>query len=309
MVKETKIAVVIDPHLVERACRCRKDNFFETALGKLEYLAQNNDYVVIAGDLMHIHSNSTLFFNTLYTLFKKYAGKFHAIPGNHDVFSRNIAALNRTTLGSLFYTGVLNLHITPWELAGVEFVPVLVNDDPDKIPVDYENNKILLAHKFYNQKFDPEESLFPEDIKRLGYKLAILGHDHMPYEEEFVGTTNIIRMGSLTRIDTQWYNRDREIAYYQITTTGDGEYDYERKVVPHKPLSEVYTEEACQKMYSHKEEKEIVSFIQIGDVLSKLTKRSEGTNSLDRTLRRIGTPDASIADLKTRHELNGVTYT
>ena len=45
--KMIKIGVVVDPHLVERACRCRKDNFFETALGKLDYIASENDYVLI----------------------------------------------------------------------------------------------------------------------------------------------------------------------------------------------------------------------------------------------------------------------
>ena len=43
--KETKIAIVGDVHLVERNHSCRKDSFLETALGKLEYIAQNNDYV------------------------------------------------------------------------------------------------------------------------------------------------------------------------------------------------------------------------------------------------------------------------
>lgn len=76
MEQEKRIAVVIDPHLVERNPRCRKDNFFEAALGKLEYLAQNNDYVVIAGDLFHIHSNSTWFFNVVYSLFKNIRESF-----------------------------------------------------------------------------------------------------------------------------------------------------------------------------------------------------------------------------------------
>lgn len=308
--KEIKIGVCIDPHLVERACRCRKDNFFETALGKLDYIASQNDYVVIPGDLMHIHSNSTLFFNTLYALCLKHKDKFHVIPGNHDIFSRNINALNRTTLGSLHYTGAIQLHTTPWELGGVTFVPAMVDTDVDKIPVDEDCKNILVAHKFYNQKFDPAESFFPEDIRRLNYNLVILGHDHMPYEEEFVGNSTVIRMGSLTRIDTQWYNRDREIVYYQITVdTETGKYDYEPQVVPHKPLAEVYTEEAVAKMTATKQENQVISFIQIGDVLTKLARKSDGVNSLDKTLHEIGAPEKVISDIKWRHEMTGVHYT
>lgn len=310
MEQEKRIAVVIDPHLVERNPRCRKDNFFETALGKLEYLAQNNDYVVIAGDLFHIHSNSTWFFNVVYSLFKKYQGKFHAIPGNHDVFHRNLSALDKTTLGSLYYTDVLLLHTTPWTLAGVEFVPVLINTDVNDIPVDETNTKVLIGHKFYEQNFDPEESLFADDIRRLNYNLVFLGHDHKPYSEDFIGNSSLIRMGSLTRIDTQYYNKDREILYYQITTSGNGEYDYTQKVVPHKPAKEVYSEEAYNSMgVKDTKEREVVSFVQIGDVLAKLTKTTKGINSLDRTLRSLKAPEASIADIKWRHELNNVSYT
>lgn len=308
-IKETKIAVVIDPHLVERNHRCRKDNFFETALNKLEYLAQHNDYVVIAGDLFHVHNNSTWFFNVVYSLFKKYRGKFHAIPGNHDVFHRNLAALDKTTLGSLYYTDVLELHTTPWELAGVRFVPALINTRPEDIPVDEDNKAILIAHKFYEQVFDPDESLFADDIRRLQYNLVILGHDHKPYDEEFVGESVVVRMGSLTRIDTQCYNKDREINYYQITTLGDGSYEYECKVLPYKPAKEVYSEEAYNSMgVKHKEERETVSFIQLGDVLAKLTKTTTGVNSLDRTLRSLNTPEKSISDIKWRHEINNVIY-
>lgn len=308
-----KIAVVVDPHLVERNPRCRKGNFLEDAIKKLEYLAENNDYVLILGDLFHICSNSTWFFNVVYTLFKKYKGKFVAIPGNHDVFHRNLAALDKTTLGSLYYTDVLQLHTKEFELAGIHFVPVLVNSDINDIPVDRDNNKILIGHKFYNQEFSPDESLFESDIRRLNYNTVFLGHDHKPYPEEFIGNSVLIRMGSLTRIDTQVYNKDREIKYYQIVTDGSGSIDYEEKVVPHKKIEEVYTEEAVALMNTyqqrHNDKKNDISFVHIGDVLAKLTKGSTGTNSLDRTLRGLKTPEKCIEDIKWRHEINGVQYT
>lgn len=305
-----KIGVVVDPHLVERACRCRKDNFFETALGKLDYIASENDYVLIAGDLCHIHNNSTLFFNTLFTLMNKHKGKFHGILGNHDMFSRNLSALNRTTVGSLFYTGAYEVHLKPFKLAGITFVPAMVNTDVDNIPVDTENSNILIAHKFFDQKFSPDESLFAEDIRALNYDTVFLGHDHKPYPTEYIGNSTVIRMGSLTRIDTQEYNKDREIKYYQIETDGEsGKFDCFERVIPYKPLSEVYTEEAFNKMHHRDSGSSIVSFLQIGDALAKLTKQQDGAISLDRTLRRLNTPDQSIDNIKWRHESEGVTYT
>ena len=304
-----KIGIINDVHLSERSARCRKDNFLETALNKLEYVAQNNDYVICTGDLFHIHNNSTLMFNTVFTLFNKYKGKWHSVLGNHDTFNRNTNALDRTTIGSLYYTGVLDLHFKPWELCGLTFVPALVNTNPKDIEVDVDNRNILIAHKYFENGFAPEESFTRDDIRRLGYKMAFLGHDHSPYDEEFIGQTTLVRMGSLTRIDTQRYNKDREIVYYQLRTTGDGEFEYSREVIPHKPSKEVYLEEAYQHMSAIGAEKKEVSFVQIGDVLSKLTRRAGGINSLDKTLRRLSTPDDSIADIKWRHEINSISYT
>lgn len=307
--KEYKIGVCIDPHLMERNPRCRLDHFLESVLSKLEYIAKNNDYVIIAGDLFHIHNNGTLFFNVVHTLFNKYKGKWHAIPGNHDIFNRNLSALNRTTLGSLYYTGVLDLHTTGWDLCGLHFEPCLVDQNVKSIPVDVDNTNILIGHKFFENGFAPEESLTKEEIRYLGYKLVFLGHDHKPHEDEFIGSSTIIRMGSLTRIDTQEYNKDRDIVYYQIRTTGDGEFEYSREIVPFLPSIKCYLEEAYQHMCAASTGKKEVSFVQIGDVLAKFVNRSTGTNSLDSTLRRLNTPEESITDIKWKHELAGIQYT
>ena len=303
-----KIGIVIDPHLAERAHRCRKDNFLEVALDKLEFVAKNNDYVIIAGDLFHIHNNSTLFFNTVHTLFNKYRGKFHAIPGNHDVFNRNLQALNRTTLGSLYYTDVLNLHLEPWELCGLTFVPCMVDTDPASLPKG-DDKSIMIAHKFFNNTFTPEESLTREDVAMWDYPVIFLGHDHKPYPTEYIGETSVIRMGSLTRIDTQVYNKDRDIVYYQINTDETGEFSYELKIIPTKTTKECYVEEAYQHMCSIDVPKKQMSFANLGQALSKLTRRTGGVNSLDNTLRELKAPEKSISDIRWRHEINGIQYT
>ena len=187
-----KIGICTDVHLSERNPRCRRGSYLEDALGKLDYIFKNNDYMIICGDLFHVHNNSTLLFNILYSFFSKYKDKCHVIPGNHDVFNRNTSALNRTSLGSLYYTGAINLHTTPWELCGLNFEPCLVDTDPKSIPVDVDNRNILIAHKFFENGFAPEESLTRDDIRRLGYKVAFLGHDHSPYDEEFFGNTTFV---------------------------------------------------------------------------------------------------------------------
>ena len=168
--KEIKIAIVGDVHLVERNHSCRKDNFLETAMGKLEWIAQNNDYVIILGDLFHNAANSTYLLWCIYTLFMKYKGKFIGIYGNHDIFNRNMSCNNKTTAGFLKLTGAYNLMFREeFELGGLKFYATDVEEDIKNIPVDNTHGKILLAHKYYNQPDKGYESFTPDDIRELGY--------------------------------------------------------------------------------------------------------------------------------------------
>ena len=299
-----------DVHVAERNHPCRKDNFMDTALGKLEYIAQNNDYVIITGDLFHVASNSLNVLYRMYTLFMKYKGKFIGIYGNHDILNRSMSLNNKTTVGLLKLVGAYDVkYREEFDVAGVKFYATDVEQGNDTIPVDDDNTKVLVAHKYYNQPDKGYESFTPDDIRRLNYNMVFLGHDHKPYDEAFVGKSIIVRMGSLTRIDTQEYNKDRDIVYYQLVTTGDGQFEYSTKVVPHKPTKDCYTEEGYAKLLRHEDERDYVSFVQIGDAIAKLTKKSTGVNSLDKVLKRIGTPQASIDEIKWVHEMNNVQYT
>lgn len=297
-----KIAIVGDPHISEKTPRCRVDNYLETVLGKLEFIAKNNDKVIILGDLFHIHSNSTLLFNLVYQMFSKYPNKFISILGNHDIFHNNISALNRTTIGSLVYTGVLDLKLSGFELDGVQFEVSNVLKDMDKIPVDKNNEKILLGHNFYNMELSPKESFTHDDIEKLNYKIVFLGHDHKPYDEEFVGNSILIRMGSLTRIDTQEYNKERKIYYYQLDTET---MEYSKVPVPCKSITEVYNENAYDKVRLVKTQ---LSFSDIGAVLAKFNKQKEGSISLDKVLVNLGATTKQRNYIKFMHELSGVDY-
>lgn len=295
-----KIGIVIDPHITDRH-RCRQDNFLEAVLNKLEYVAQNNDYVLIGGDLFHTNHNPNYIFYRVYKLFTKYQGKFHAIPGNHDLLHNNWNSLEKTTIGSLAVTGALNLHFKTFKIDGCTFQPSHVMKDLESIPVDEENNKILIGHNYLEMALAPKESLTKEEIRKLNYNLVFLGHDHCPYDEEFIGNSTLIRMGSLTRIDTQRYNKERKIYYYQLDTKT---LEYEKLEVPCKPTKEVYSQEAFDRIGRKTED---VTFIQIGDVLKKFQKQTRGVNSLDERLRKIAT-EKEVEYIKTLHDMYNVRY-
>lgn len=295
-----KIGILIDPHVTDRH-RCRQDNFLDTVIGKLDYVASNNDYVIIAGDLFHTNSNSNYIFYRMYKLFTKHKGKFFAIPGNHDLLHNNLNILEKTTIGSLALTGALKLQFDTFKIGSASFQVSHVIKDLEKVPVDKTNEKILIGHNYLEMNLAERESFTRDEIRKLNYNLVFLGHDHSPYEEELLGNSTLIRMGSLTRIDTQAYNKEREICYYRLDSET---LEYERIVIPHLPASEIFTEEAFQRIGRHKEE---VSFIQIGDVLAKFKKKVTGVNSLDAKLRRIAT-EREIEYIKSLHELNEIRY-
>lgn len=296
----SKIGIVIDPHITDRH-RCRCDNFLDVALKKLDYVATQNDYVIICGDLFHTNTNSHLIFNKVYKLFTKHRGKFFAIPGNHDLLHNNISMLEKTTIGSLFLTGALHLEFDKFEIDGVGFQVSHVIKDMDKVPVDDTNSKVLIGHNYMEPIGTEKEWFTKEEIRKLNYKLVFLGHDHQPHEEEYLGNSVLIRMGSLTRIDTQPYNKERGIFYYRLNTK---DMSYTKEEVPHADAQKIFTVEAFQRIGRKKED---ITFIQIGNVLSKFKKRDNANNSLHSKLSKIAT-DREIEYIKALHDLNNVRY-
>lgn len=297
----SKIGILIDPHITDRH-RCRQDNFLEAVINKLDHIAKNNDYVIICGDTFHTNSNNNFIFYQVYKLFSKHKGKFIAIPGNHDLLHNNLSNLERTTIGSLALTGALNLQFSSFKIDNAEFVVSHVLKNLEKIPVDVSNSKILLGHNYIEMTGAEKESFTKEEIRTLNYKLVFLGHEHKPYDEELVGNSILIRMGSLTRIDTQKYNKERSIYYYQLDSET---LEYERIEVPHEEASKIFTVEAFQRIGKQKEE---VSFVKIGDVLSKFKKKDTGVNSLHAKLVKLSASEQEIEYIKGLHQIHNVRY-
>lgn len=296
----SKIGIFLDPHITDRH-RCRKDNFLETVLNKMDFVASENDYVIIPGDLFHTSSNSNFIFYKVYELFMKHKGKFIASPGNHDLLHNNLNILERTTIGSLALTGALRLEFNSFKIDNAEFQVSHVIKDLSKIPVDTDNKKILIGHNYLEPVGTAKEWFTKDELRKLNYYLVFLGHDHQPHDEEMIGNSILIRMGSLTRIDTQPYNKERSIYYYQLDSNT---LEYEKKEVPHLPISEIFTEEAAKRVGKGKED---ITFIKIGDVLSKFKKKIGGINSLDAKLKKIAT-QKEIDYIKMLHDINDVRY-
>lgn len=306
-----KISIIGDMHLKSSPPSIRKDDFLTNVLNKLEYVLRNYKRVIVLGDMFHEYDGggkkSIYLFNRVYRILNKYPGRLVSILGNHDIFGRDHTLGDKTIIESLEAVGALEIKTKPFIIDGVTFAVSLVDKSNFKdIPIDEKNENVLLGHNYYNMELCPEESLSKEEIKKLGYKYVILGHDHKNYEEDYTAGDNgndhiIIRMGSFTRIDRQPYNENREINYYEYDTETR---EVEKKIVPSLPDSDVFIENAFEKKIGRSE----INFVKIGEVLQRFRKSSEGEISLLKTLERINTPPRHIQMIKYLHSTSNVVF-
>lgn len=299
-----KIAIVGDPH-ISTGFRARVDDYLHTVLNKISEIADNNDKVIFLGDVFDTSAMPTLVFNETYKLLSKYdKDKFHTILGNHDLFHRNLKALNRTTIGSLNLTQVLHVHTEPFTIGGYNFVPVMTDDDVSKIPVADDNytDSVLLGHKYFEFYLCPEESFTKEDIEKLKYRWVFLGHDHCPYNAMQIGQSVLYRPGSLTRTTADLYNKDREIHYYQIDTEAD---DVSMQNVSSLPSDQVYLKGSFDK----KEEKVArPKQSNLVKLLARFDRRQKSNVSLDKTLLSIGGTQEQVQYLRELHRMHNIKY-
>lgn len=297
-----KIAIVGDPH-ISTGFRGRVDDYLKTVLRKIEEIAEENDYVIFLGDLFDTSALPIYVFNETYRMFSKHGDKFHTILGNHDMFHRNLKALNKTTIGSLNITNVLQIHVKPFKLGDVLFVPVMTDDNANEIRISEVTNKeVLLGHKYYEMFMCPEESLEREHIERANYEMVFLGHDHVPYEPLLINNTTLYRPGSLTRTTTDMYNKDRLIRYYQLDTKSMA---VKEKRVISLPSEQVFLKGSFDKPKEKVIRTDSGSLVKL---LARIDRQSVNKMSLDETLRKLKGTAEEIQYLRELHLTNNISY-
>lgn len=297
-----KIAIVGDPH-ISTGFRARVDDYLRTVLRKIKDIAKDNDYVIFLGDVFDTSAMPTYVFNETYAALREYEGKLHTILGNHDLFHRNLKALNRTTIGSLNITNVLHVHTEPFTLAGVTFVPVMTDDKVENIPNgENDSKKILLCHKYYDMLTTPEESLTREDFVNLDYSTVFMGHDHMPYEPLLVNNSTIYRPGSLTRTTVDVYNKDRGIRYYQLDT--------ETMVIDEVPVFCQSSDDVFLRGSFDKPKDKVIKTDKstLAKLLARFDKKTTNSLSLNDTLVKLGGTKEEVQYLRELHTMHNIKY-
>ena len=215
----SKIAIVGDVHIAT-GVSTRKDNYFETCLGKLRQIFDNNDYIIFGGDLFHTPVLPLDKFYSVYLLFKEYQNtkEFYSIVGNHDLFNMNEQTLYKTSLGLLELTGLIHI-LREGEILEISnkarFEATALNFGELK-PSEHDN--YFLFHHFYN--LNCQDSLNDEMLNSMFPNMlgCFCFHDHETYEP----LNGVYRPGSLMRNAATEYNKKRIPVYYQIDSkTGE----------------------------------------------------------------------------------------
>jgi predicted phosphodiesterase len=216
----TRVAVVGDTHLIETPPQCRKDNYLESLLLKINHVCNENDVIIFLGDLFDRPSMSLLSFGRVAVFFAqkvREGKKFYSIIGNHDIPNFNKGRLDTTSLGIL--NAIRMIKVVDTE--GIDIGPLKF----DVIPFAYDieiktsprsEHSVLLGHCFYESTLEPAYSISEEEVANSGYKYIMLGHDHKPYKPVQAGNTRLLRFGSLCRNTSHEYQVQRMPEYLQF---------------------------------------------------------------------------------------------
>lgn len=259
-----RFITVVDPHLTSQNPSTRRDDYSESMLAKVVQIRdmaieEKVDRVYFLGDVFHNKNVSFIYIAQVAKLLKSFPCPVCTIIGNHDIFWNNIMTLDRTPLGVLISSGVINwvkkdivgnvvvhgydYHYDP-ELSEVIPVPGAVN--------------VLLAHQFIAQNRAPETLSFDDVAK---FNLVCLGHDHNFFEPMVLGNTAIIRSGAISRGTQHISNSEREIGVV-LCDTDEAKFQFLPLKV--KPFTDVFLPEARIKLAIRKSVAEFVHDMEAG---------------------------------------------
>lgn len=210
----SNVFIIGDCHLKATAPIARKDDYPNVILNKLVYLsniAKGNKCknFILLGDVFDSNTTSLPYLANVINAFKKIHDNginVYTIVGNHDIKNNRMDSLESSALGILISTDLVKLAPRDLEIENTLFKCFNYPEDLESKSSDkYE---VCVAHRYYN--FDlAHDSLHKEDVEKLNYDAMVLGHYHVPCDNEVIGNTVLYRPGSLSRSTSEPYNKLR----------------------------------------------------------------------------------------------------
>ena len=203
----TKVLFIPDVHLQEHSPRSRKDNYPQTVLDKLtwvaEYANKNKAITIFLGDIFNAINMPMIYMYRCIDVFGMFKETPYTIIGNHDIPRNNPDLMDRSPLGLLEKVGLIK-YLQHFEVEGRVVIEGIHYTQPFVEAKQLTSTvkpmkKICVAHAFYDSPFTEEHNLTSEEALTLGYDYYVLGHDHTKYPEVVTKKYKVYRVGSLTR--------------------------------------------------------------------------------------------------------------
>lgn len=196
-----------DWHLRDSQPVARKDDYFQTMLGKIKWVADLQDKydcpVLHAGDLFHHWKASPYLLAAVMNILPD---QFYTIAGNNDLPNHNIEMLGKCGLQVLVEADRLSYFGQ-----GIKGTPEGSNFDVTGISYGFDRTiyelllaDILMCHEMIYQS--PEHWQKENGSQALaflkkhkGYQLIVTGHNHKPFTAQHEGRL-LVNPGSLMRM-------------------------------------------------------------------------------------------------------------
>lgn len=281
-----KIAFISDVHVDSKMPDSRVDDIITTLKDKLvdilnKCIAENVKYVFFEGDVVNrvqCPFEPITMLADILLRFKQEGMRCFSILGNHDIVRNSLENLDKSPIQILFKLGVLE-HINLDTRVIINDTVLLTAVDYTEYPIKADksfNSNILLAHMFYGKSgflSDEKHNLTDTNILDLGYDLVVLGHDHEDYNDVIVGSTKIVRHGSVLRGTSHNYNFTRKPNFVVIDDIKNPK-AVRRIEISHRDYKDVASEYILNK-------KTFSSMNALQDVLSNLADKLVDTTETD----------------------------
>lgn len=281
-----KIAFISDVHVDSKMPDSRVDDIITTLKDKLvdifnKCIAENVRYVFFEGDVVNrvqCPFEPITMLADILLRFRQEGMMCFSILGNHDIVRNSLENLDKSPIQILFKLGVLE-HINLETRVIINDKVLLTAVDYTEYPIKADrsfSNNILLAHMFYGKSgflSDEKHNLTDTNILDLGYDLVVLGHDHEDYNDVIVGSTKIVRHGSVLRGTSHNYNFTRKPNFVVIDDIKNPK-EVRRIEIAHRDYKDVASEYILNK-------KTFSSMNALQDVLSNLADKLVDTTETD----------------------------
>lgn len=199
-----KIALTADWHSKTDNPICRLDNYFDTLMGKIDWIhAQigSDGKVLAAGDIFDTGKPQS--YLKMYKAMVDRMRNTKTIAGNHDISYRTMAYVDETAYGAL--SAITGMHIDePFILDDYYEVHPFNFGEPIEHRKPYFGRKMLaMTHQFVWDKkvpFDAGINALDLMIEYPEYDIILSGDNHQHFIVEFEGRT-LVNPGSLMRMD------------------------------------------------------------------------------------------------------------